>query len=117
MEKNEMKRKQWVAYLCYLKEWAENHAGDEFYSMTPACFYEWLENEWMEDAETEPTTATLTVKSPRGEFCNEDTDCVLLDSFNAYCNYFGESLECANTQDGDNGPAYYKKCAKCLASE
>lgn len=37
---------EWQGYLDYLKEWSENHKKIEFYGMTPACFDEWLDNEY-----------------------------------------------------------------------
>jgi hypothetical protein len=42
------KAKIWADYLCYLREWCENHSGAEFYEMSPACFDEWLCNEYEE---------------------------------------------------------------------
>lgn len=36
---------EWSEYLKYLKKWADEHSGVEYYGMTPACFDEWRENE------------------------------------------------------------------------
>lgn len=35
----------WVDYIEYLKQWAEDHKGDEFRGMSPACWDEWLDME------------------------------------------------------------------------
>lgn len=36
----------WNAYIAYLKSWADEHSGYEFYGMTPACFDEWIDCEY-----------------------------------------------------------------------
>ena len=43
---------KWNAYLLYLKEWATEHMGMEYFGMSPACFDEWdsMENEEADDA-------------------------------------------------------------------
>ena len=38
----------WKDYLIYLVEWSKHHADLDFYGMTPACFDEWLYNEYQE---------------------------------------------------------------------
>ena len=38
----------WQKYLQYLRGWADSHSESEFYGMTPACFDEWLDNEYHE---------------------------------------------------------------------
>jgi len=43
------KAKIWEDYLCYLREWIENHSRVEFYEMSPACFNEWRDNEYCEE--------------------------------------------------------------------
>jgi len=42
----------WKWYLAYLKEWADDHEGMEFFGQSPACYQEWLDNE-MEGMENE----------------------------------------------------------------
>ncbi|MBO7715871.1 MAG: hypothetical protein J6S85_20070 [Methanobrevibacter sp.] len=43
------KQYAWQGYLDYLKKWAKNHKEIENYGMTPACFDEWLDNEYEEE--------------------------------------------------------------------
>lgn len=38
----------WQRYTNYLIEWAISHKEEAFAGMTPACFDEWLENEYKE---------------------------------------------------------------------
>lgn len=42
----------WRWYLQYLKDWADDHEGMEFFGQSPACYQEWLDNE-MEAMENE----------------------------------------------------------------
>lgn len=42
---------RWRRYLEYLKTWADDHADPAYAGMTPACFDEWLENEYAEEEE------------------------------------------------------------------
>ncbi len=44
---------EWNAYLTYLKDWVETHAGAEFYGMSPVCFDEWYGEENEEDEDDE----------------------------------------------------------------
>ena len=37
--------KDWEKYIEYLKNWAEEHKGDEFEGMSPAGYNEWQNNE------------------------------------------------------------------------
>lgn len=41
----------WARYIAYLKDWADDHADPAYAGMTPACFDEWLENEYAEEEE------------------------------------------------------------------
>ena len=43
---------KWNAYLLYLKDWAMQHVGLEYFGMSPASFDEWdsMENEEIDDA-------------------------------------------------------------------
>ncbi len=40
---------KWKAYLRYLVDWALNPQKEEFAGTTPACYNEWLENEYEEE--------------------------------------------------------------------
>lgn len=46
----EKKRKEvdWFCYLHYLVRWANEHKGSEWIGCSPACFDEWLSNEYEE---------------------------------------------------------------------
>lgn len=43
---NTEKAKAWCAYIQYLHDWAESHAECEYHGMTPACFGEFMDNEY-----------------------------------------------------------------------
>jgi len=51
MENNiSLRSREWAAYLAYLREWSDGHSDDKSYGMTPACFDEWLDNEYARGA-------------------------------------------------------------------
>jgi hypothetical protein len=60
--------------------------------------------------------ANLTVKTPHGKYCDDNGDCMLLDSMNACCNFFGELLEYETIcgVGDEQGSNCFKKCVKCL---
>lgn len=39
----------WKLYIEYLKQWAEDHSDEECEGMSPACYDEWVDNEFYED--------------------------------------------------------------------
>ena len=39
----------WKAYIKYLKQWATDHRDGAFYGMSPECFDEWCDNEFLEE--------------------------------------------------------------------
>ena len=43
--------KEWKEYLNYLKDWADNHNSIYFVGCSPACYDEWLDNEYEEQEE------------------------------------------------------------------
>lgn len=45
------KEEVWTHYIQYLKDWAESHSESGFYSMSPATFDEWIDNEYSEENE------------------------------------------------------------------
>ena len=61
------------AYLQYLSRWIFDHYEDEFKGCSPACFDEWLDNEYEEDEEDVEYDVALG--------CNED-DYVLASNGN-----------------------------------
>jgi len=53
----ESKQVIWKKYLRYLHDWAKNHNKPRFFAMTPACFEEWLDNEYQDDDEDQEDVA------------------------------------------------------------
>ena len=44
----QMKEIEFKAYLKYLCQWYQDHDGPEYQDMIPACFKEFLTNEYLE---------------------------------------------------------------------
>lgn len=44
---------QWTSYIQYLRNWAEEHADSAYAGASPACYDEWLDNEYAEEEEEE----------------------------------------------------------------
>lgn len=45
MQNNEI----WNKYIEYLHKWADSHSGAGFAGMSPACYDEWLDNEYADE--------------------------------------------------------------------
>lgn len=42
---------KWTRYLLYLRDWTYIHMNREYEGMSPVCYQEWLDNEYIEEEE------------------------------------------------------------------